>query len=218
MHGDGYVDSDDGRHRYRQWSVWDHDMAPVMFVLLHAPAPWGRGFSREEVMATCADLARSWGSGGVVLVSLYSVVTDHYGIIMAPEARSIGRDADDNIRLAASVVDVVVPAWGSAPFARERAEHVMKIIGDGAEVSCLGYTAIGGYPTDPLHPRVKATGGRRFPFAMVQLGAATTAEALRKRGLMYVWARSRYNVTIAVTDDGRREIALHDSCQQEGKE
>lgn len=168
MHGEGYVDSDDGRHRYRQWNIWDADLAPAMFVLLHAPPlVTYSGCSRAEVMATCASLARSWGSGGVVLVSLYSVVTDHYGIIMAPEARIVGPDADSNIVLAASVVDVVVAAWGSAPFANERAKHVLRIIGQGPELSCLERTAIGGFPTDPTHPRVKVTGGRRFPFVMV---------------------------------------------------
>lgn len=42
-----------------------------------------------------------------------------------------------------------------------------RIIGQGPELSCLGRTAIGGFPTDPTHPRVKVTGGRRFPFVMV---------------------------------------------------
>lgn len=165
MYDRGAILSPGGLYRYRLWRIWDRDLAPVAFVMLNPST--ADASADDPTIRRCVGFARSWGSGGVVVVNLFAWRATKPTDLARVEARGddadiVGRPAcDEHIREVGRVVDSVVCAWGASPLVRpDRVREVLALFPPGVEVSCLGRTREG----HPRHPLYLCSDTRREPF------------------------------------------------------
>ena len=161
MHGRGAVLSDDGLYRYRLWRIWDHDRAPTCWVMLNPST--ADATADDPTLRKCVGFTKRWGGGGVILVNLFAWrATDPADLERAHRGgRDVrGPDRDAHIRLALSVCDVVVCAWGAHTLAASVAPEVLALIPSGLEVCCLGRSN----NHQPRHPLMLGYDTSRRPF------------------------------------------------------
>ena len=158
MHDRGAILSPGGVYRYRLWRIWDDDLAPCAFVMLNPSTADAE--VDDPTIRRCTAFAKSWGSGGIVVVNLFAYrATDPDALAEVDPPELIGPEADAHMRKVFSVADVVVCAWGATltlwgarwrAFQARRAAEVLAMIPQGVEVCSLGVTA-GGHPRHPLY-------------------------------------------------------------------
>jgi hypothetical protein len=157
----GAILSPDGLYRYRLWRIWDSDLAPAAFVMLNPST--ADATQDDPTIRRCMGFARSWGSGGIVVVNLFAWRATDPDALFAPAAHgngNVGPENDAHLRKVFSVVDSVICAWGAHPLAERRGRDVLSLVPPGVEVSCLGLTK-GGAPKHPLYLRSDTA---RVPF------------------------------------------------------
>lgn len=173
MYDRGAILSNDGTYRYRLWRIWDDDLAPCAFVMLNPST--ADAAQDDPTIRRCIGFARAWGSGGIVVVNLFAARATDPTELVRLEARGIdlvGRPAaDEHIRKALAVTDVVVCAWGKTlgtwgkrwrDALDARSAEVLAMVPQGVEVCSLGVTA-GGHPRHPLYLRADTP---REPFGV----------------------------------------------------
>jgi hypothetical protein len=111
----------------------------------------------DPTLRKVVGFTRRWGFLGISVVNLFAWrATDPKAMQQAAREghNIIGPRNDEIIREQVSGADRVVLAWGAAPFASVRREHVCAMIEDVAvcEVVCLEWTA-GLNPKHPLYAR-----------------------------------------------------------------
>jgi len=153
----GAVFSPDRVHRFRLWRRW-------------APGPWAcflmlnpstaNETDLDPTLRRCVGFAKAWDSGGLLVVNLFAVVSPDPRVLLThPDAVGVGND--EAILNAATAAGIVVAGWGAFPEARDRAEHVMRMLrGAGVALHCLGTTKEG----HPKHPLYLASSTKPVPF------------------------------------------------------
>jgi hypothetical protein len=103
----------------------------------------------DPTVERCQRRTKAMGYGGMVILNLYAIRSTSPAAIRTCAA-PIGPATDNHIRAYVSVHKNVICAWG-AHAKMDRAEHVLKILGEcNANLFHLGLT-LGGYPRHPLY-------------------------------------------------------------------
>lgn len=154
----GAVLSDDRRHRYWLWRIWDRKL-PLLVVTMFNPSTADERKDDPTVQRLCG-WARRWGYGGVLIVNLHSIRSSDPAEVLAMDPQRRWGDAQHHalahaLDIAERQETPVLLAWGDlaqgddiTPF-REAAA--------GLDFICLGTNASG----RPKHPM--ARGKARIP-------------------------------------------------------
>lgn len=164
----GWADfSPDRTRRYALTRSWDASSARrhVLWVMLN-PSTANASTDDRTIRRACS-FARSWGGGGITVVSLYSLVSVRPAGL-ADEPDQLTDDESRAVRCAvgSSRVGLVVAAWGNAyPLrrasmggevlwpGRQRAQEISDVAHqEGLAVYCLATNA-NGSPRHPLYVR-----------------------------------------------------------------
>lgn len=66
----GAVISDDKKHRFRLWRIWDDKLPKVLFIL-HNPSTADEK-EDDPTIRRCIEFAKSWGYGGIYVGNIFS--------------------------------------------------------------------------------------------------------------------------------------------------
>jgi hypothetical protein len=102
----------------------------------------------DPTIRRCMSFARREQCLSMFVVNLFAFRTP-YPKLLIKAADPIGSENDTYTKDICNQSDFVIAAWGSHPFARERAEYVMNMLGD-VSLKCLGVTK-DGWPRHPLY-------------------------------------------------------------------
>lgn len=143
----GALFSPDRVHRFRLWRRWAR--GPWACFLMLNPST-ANETDLDPTLRRCVGFAKAWGSGGLLVVNLFAVVSPDPRVLLThPDAVGIGND--EAILSAAMSAEIVVAGWGAFPEARERAQHVMRLLREaGVPLYSLGRTK-DGHPRHPLY-------------------------------------------------------------------
>lgn len=144
-----------GRYRYRLVRTWGGGRR-VAFVMLN---PSAADAARDDpTIRRCVGFARAWGFGSLEVVNLFGFRTARPREL-ARAADPVGHENDRHVARALGRADLVVAAWGGAPFARARG--TLGRLRRRGPVYCLGRTRAGA----PRHPLYLRASTRLVPFA-----------------------------------------------------
>lgn len=149
--------SPDGRYRYALGRRWADSGRRVLFVMLNPST--ADATSDDPTIGRCVGFARAWGRDGLIVVNLYAYRATDPAALAGLGSVAVGPENDRYLRAYASTADLVVAAWGAslpADGGDARAEHVLGILRDYADVHHLGLTKAG-RPRHPLYLRGDTT-------------------------------------------------------------
>lgn len=140
--------SDCGLYRYSLSRSWGFE--PWVGFLMLNPSTADASLD-DPTIRRCIGFAKAWGYGGLMVVNLFALrATDPEDLRDSAEAgiHVVGSKNDQHILECYTKVDRMVAAWGAHPFARKRAEEVIKLLN--GSLCCLRLTK-GGHPAHPLY-------------------------------------------------------------------
>lgn len=143
-----------GLYRYRLWRTWNHDTAPLPFIMLN-PSTADANLD-DPTIRRCMGFARREKSGGIVVVNLFAYrATKPDDLPYGADAKGHGNAAvlRELAESAGASNQRVVCAWGGNGDRTGKAWTVAVVgLFQGYRVSlvCLGKTD-GGYPRHPLY-------------------------------------------------------------------
>lgn len=112
--------SNDRKHRYSLWRIWDRDKPLVMFIGLN-PSTANENDNDPTIKSVCR-IAKHNGYGGVYMMNCWTYVsTDPAGIMTNPMADQQNANL---ITVIASKCKDVVFAWGNFPIVKQRGKDV----------------------------------------------------------------------------------------------
>lgn len=138
-----------GKYRYRLSLVWQPMVTPVVFVQLHPS-------SDQRVLPRCAEFARDWGAGGVIIVPLFAFqASDSSKFVSAAQmgVNVIGPETNTHLAAVFGSASEIVCAWGTSKhdFVDNRVHEVFEMLDPARQrVSCLGRSK-DQYPRNPIH-------------------------------------------------------------------
>lgn len=136
-----------GRYRYSLWREWDANGSRVAFVLLN---PSTADANRDDpTVRRCIGLARAWGCGSLEVVNLFACRATNPGVLREV-ADPVGPENDRYLLEAARRAQRIVLAWGARGNLHGRDRAILRLLGGGGELDCLGTTR-GGQPRHPLY-------------------------------------------------------------------
>lgn len=140
--------SNDRRYRYELWRLWNHDLPPLVWLMLNpSTADWSLD---DPTIRKCKGFARRMGAGGIAVINLFAYrATDKRELLRTPDP--VGAGNDEVIERVVRDADAVVCGWGQAfhPIVRRRVEHVAEVIGC-EKWRCFRITK-DGQPSHPLY-------------------------------------------------------------------
>ena len=146
----GAVIDNSAQRRYLLWRRWDWGAQNVNFVMLN-PSTADETVD-DPTIRRCCGFAKDWGYGGVVVTNLFAWRATKPADVVAACNAGIDVTGDLNdlcIPIIADACGAIVCAWGAKPWARERAEQVVKLLRKpNRTLWCLGLTRDG----SPRHP------------------------------------------------------------------
>jgi hypothetical protein len=145
----GAAFSEDRRHRYELWRIWDRKVRKMVVIGLNPST--ADETKNDPTIRRCINFAQRERCGGLVMLNLFGFrATDPK--VMKLEEDPIGPGNDAAIKR--WVMDpnaVVVAAWGTHGAHRDRDLAVCSYIHAlDVEILCFGTTA-GGFPLHPLY-------------------------------------------------------------------
>lgn len=154
----GAVFSDDRRHRYWLWRVWDRSH-PLLVTCMFNPSTADAQKDDPTISRLCG-FARRWGYGGVLVVNLHSLRSSDPRAVRDAGKASWG-DAQPTaighaLAIAADQGTPALVAWGTLPTLEETLPFI-EAAGDDVDLICLGTTS----DCSPKHPM--ARGRHRVP-------------------------------------------------------
>lgn len=141
--------SEDRRYRYSlrrcfAGSVDAPPVNPVVFCMLNPST--ADAFDNDPTVTRCIGFAKRWEASDLIVVNLFAIRETHSSRLRG----FIGPVGTENNETIACLPRCpIVCAWGSHPMARDRARHVLTILG-GDRLSVLKLTQ-GGHPGHPLY-------------------------------------------------------------------
>lgn len=115
--------SDDRRHRYFLWRIWDDRKDFVMFIGLNPST--ANESENDPTIRRVISFAKAWGFGGVYMCNLFTFISpypDDLKKCIDPE-----KDCDYWLQSVGSMCKKVVFAWGNFKEAAERSKEVIKL-------------------------------------------------------------------------------------------
>jgi hypothetical protein len=160
---------------YRYWLTrkWHGALPSCCYVMLNPST--ANATINDATIYKCMILARDWGFGSIAVVNLFAWRSRNpselrrvaLGDEWTAPGDPIGTFNDRYLRQVAASADSTVCAWGSHPFATERAAQVTKMLHNTVRLSngerilhCLGTNNDG----SPKHPLYLRYGTPRVPF------------------------------------------------------
>jgi len=136
-----------GRYRYSLWREWDASGPRVAFVLLN---PSTADADRDDpTVRRCIGLARAWGCGSLEVVNLFACRATNPGVLREV-ADAVGPENERYLREAARRAQRIVLAWGARGGLHGRDRVILRLLGTGDPLDCLGTTR-DGQPRHPLY-------------------------------------------------------------------
>jgi hypothetical protein len=144
--------SEDGLYRYvlerdlpRELGTGRDDVR-CLFVMLNPST--ADAFVDDPTVRRCCAFARSWGYTSLSVVNLFAFrATDPAKLLRADDP--VGPDNDHWIIREADRADLIVAAWGTQGFLRDRDQAVLDLLAP-RPVYCIGTTRTG-MPRHPLY-------------------------------------------------------------------
>ncbi len=143
----GAIFSDDRRHRYLLWRIWDHTRPLAVFIGLNSSK--ANELEDDPTVRRVAGFTRLWGYGGFYMMNIFAFcATDPKDMfaVVDPE----GAYNDSYLKMYVPVADTAVAAWGVHGTYKGRGDHVAGLFP--GELWCLGTTK-SGQPRHPLYLR-----------------------------------------------------------------
>lgn len=144
--GATFSKGDDRRHRYALWRIWDDELPLVNFIGINPSTATHR--DDDPTLRRCADFARRWGFGGVVMTNLFSFRHPNRNVMRRQPDR-VGPRTNLHLVQWARRAGRVVAAWGADRICAEREGTVLGLLAD-MDIWCLRLTA-GERPEHPLY-------------------------------------------------------------------
>lgn len=117
--------SDDRKHRYALWRVWDDSQPLVMFIGLNPST--ANETEPDRTIMSVTRISKTLGYGGFYMMNLFSYVSTDPDKLVVCNDHTLNDSWLNTVRK--SCKDVIV-AWGSFKQAKERAKEVMKFFPD----------------------------------------------------------------------------------------
>jgi hypothetical protein len=111
--------NDDHTHRYLWKRVWNKDK-PLACVIMLNPCLADNILTDTTTALVVNNIARQDRFGGVEIVNLYSVLTNHLNFRWHPDEELNHADNDTFIQQSANRCDVVILAWGKGATTHQR--------------------------------------------------------------------------------------------------
>jgi hypothetical protein len=149
----GATFSEDRKHRFALWRIWNEDKPLVMFIGLNPSTASEKG--DDNTIRRVIRYAYSWGFGGLYMMNLFTYITPYPRELEHSE--HLIAENDRNLLEIREKCEMVVFMWGSFKQARMRAAHA-KTMFPGAY--CFRQTLNG----SPFHPLYLKSGLKPIPF------------------------------------------------------
>lgn len=134
--------SDDRKHRYALWRIWDAAKPFIMFIGLNPST--ANETETDPTITRVINFAKNWGYGGVYMMNLFSYVSTDPANLVTCTDNSINDTVLYNTRI---VCKEVIFAWGNFKVAQERAARVAAMF-PGSKALVLNKN---GSPRHPLY-------------------------------------------------------------------
>lgn len=136
-----------GKYRYSLHRRWHAGPRRVCFCMLN---PSTADASRNDpTVRRCIGYAMDWGFDALEVVNIFALRSTDPGALRADEDPVGPRNTAAIVR-AAGRSELVVAAWGVHGGIGDRGAAVLRRLGGGFDVRCLGMTREG-YPKHPLY-------------------------------------------------------------------
>jgi len=147
----GAVFSDDRRHRYALWRIWDRSKPILIFTGLNAST--ANDIKNDPTVIRMIGFAKAWGFGGLIMVNLYPLVSPYpEDLLRWLKSSDCGQAAavnDSVIKRARLMSAKAMVGWGNeGRRLGTRPDEVIHLLGE--PVYCLRVT-LSGEPTHPLY-------------------------------------------------------------------
>jgi hypothetical protein len=149
------------RYRYALTRQWDDLLSPCMFIGLNPSTADAR--RDDHTIRRCANYARMWGHGGIIMVNLFAYRETDPRILpfrIAEGVDIVGAENDGVIRHLLGIDGLrVVAAWGHDKLLNDgvREAAVASLVeASGRTLECLGRTLRTGRPRHPSRTRADA--------------------------------------------------------------
>lgn len=153
------VFSPDNKHRYwlkRELSQpRDQPRTMCLWVMLNPST--ADCTSNDPTIKRCMGFTQYWGYDDMEVVNLFAFRATNPKELLFPANKRVAVGPDNNrwIQERAAIADLIICAWGSHKFVRERSVDVLAMLRTSMAVYSMGTMCIGctqdGYPKHPLY-------------------------------------------------------------------
>jgi hypothetical protein len=122
---DGAMFSEDRKHRYALWRIWD-DAKPLLMVIGLNPSQ-GDETRLDQTLHKVRNFAQHWGYGGFYMMNLFSYVSTDPNQLVTCKDNTYN---DSWLCTVSKSCRDVVFAWGRFDQAKQRCQEVIKMFPD----------------------------------------------------------------------------------------
>lgn len=140
----GAIFSDDRKHRFKLWRIWQPEPRMIVFIGLNPST--ADETTNDPTVRRCINYARRWGYGGMFMANIFAYrATDPAD--MKAAADPIGEHNDSFLNSMVAECETAVACWGTHGAHRERHAEVTGFL---SGLKCFGKTKEG-FPRHPLY-------------------------------------------------------------------
>lgn len=121
----GALFSEDRKHRYALWRIWDETLPLVMVIGLNPSQ--GNESKLDNTLHKVRNFCKHWKYGGFYMMNLFSYVSTDPDLLITCKDNTLNDSHLYNIR---KTCRDVIFAWGNFKQAEERCKEVIKMFPD----------------------------------------------------------------------------------------